>query len=253
MKICPRMKWRKVQMQKFILPDTAITRWSCEHKLILLPSSVVSSGPWDTKSKSFCRYLNPSVSLLFSLVIHESPPTLHSNQVNYLIEVLNTHTSTTCIGHYFRLEWVSSACSLSGLLFCLQHSIPPVWAPLLPSARSTLHWLPQRYRSLSLFVSLVSRETVNSLREAQSLHLWVPSHQELNKCFQHSRMKSAFWDSTGVRPQTEWLSWASLRVTRLVQNRSAPSGKRQCHTEDTQIKPLLKISSSVLYFKSGKE
>lgn len=104
----------------------------------------------------------------FSLVIHESPSTFHPNQVNYLIEVLNTHTSTTCTDRYFCLEWVSLACSSSGLSFFLQHSIPSVWAPLLLSAHSTLHWPPRRHRSLSLFASLVSRETVNSLREAES-------------------------------------------------------------------------------------
>ena len=56
----------------------------------------------------------------FSLVIHESPPTVHSRQVNYLIEVLSTHTSIVCTHCDFCLEWLSLACSLNGLLFFLQ-------------------------------------------------------------------------------------------------------------------------------------
>lgn len=131
-------------------------------------SSVLSKGPWDIKSKSLCRYLKPSCQPIvqFRLVMHESPPTLHSSQGNCLIEVLPTHTApwpadaitsawddcpqlVPCMGSYSSFD-----SQLQSLLF--------------PSpALSTLYWPPwgQWSYALSLGACLLPKETVNSLRE----------------------------------------------------------------------------------------
>ena len=189
-KICPKIKWKRVQMQKFKLADTAITGiifWTqTGFVLLFYNSSLVSNGPWNIKSKSLCRYFS-----------------LSHQPVAQLVQPGDTWISTHCtFQEGERLDWGSFHTCHNGVhtfwllpgmtvgLFLEWASIlpsaavspPPVWAPLLPRVHSTLHWSPWRRwwsYTLSLVTCLMSRETVNSLRERWNLRIWAPSNEQV--------------------------------------------------------------------------
>lgn len=195
-------------MQKY---NTAITRmifWTQTDLVALFyNSSVVSNGLWDVKSRSLCRYFNPSHQplLLSSAWWSMNPHPLYTPGRWTIWLRFSPHTPPWC-AHTVTSAWMT----VPGLFLEWASILPSivssnlsssVLAPLSPRAHSTLHWHPWRQwsYSLSLFACLISKETVNSLRERWSLHTWVPSDQQgLSKCFLHSWMKPAFWDFTGV-------------------------------------------------------